>query len=112
MNALKGIEVIQTQRQLGKIIDNLDEEIAEEMAKCYLDPYRFVLAAFDWGRGELEKHEGPDKWQTAFLKSIRDELNEMREDEERCDDPLFYSTKAGHGVGKSAATAWICVPSK
>lgn len=105
--SLKGIEAIQAQRELKKIVDNIDDELADEMAACYLDPYRFVLIAFDWGRGELEKFEGPDKWQTAHLKSIRDELNETRNDEERCNDPLFYATKAGHGVGKSADTAWI-----
>lgn len=102
-----GVEAIQADRELKRLADNIDDELAEEMAACYLDPYRFVLVAFDWGRGELEKHEGPDKWQTKFLKSIRDELQELRNDKERSDDPLFYSTKAGHGVGKSAATAWI-----
>jgi hypothetical protein len=40
------------------------------MAQCYLDPYRFVLVAFDWGRGDLEAFSGPDKWQTAFLKAL------------------------------------------
>lgn len=105
--SLAGIEAIKAQRELKKVVDNIDDELADEMAACYLDPYRFVLMAFDWGRGELEKFKGPDEWQTRFLKDIRDSLKEMREDEERVDDPLFYSTKAGHGVGKSAATSWI-----
>lgn len=106
---LPGIAAIKANRERAKIAMNIDEELAEEMAKCYLDPYRFVLLAFDWGRGELEKYSGPDKWQTAHLKSIRDTLNETRNDEERCNDPLFYATKAGHGVGKSADTAWIAL---
>lgn len=95
------------QRAVTKLASNIDDELAEEMAKCYLDPYRFVMVAFDWGRGELEKHKGPDKWQTRFLQDIRDRLQEMRNDEELVNDPLFYGTKAGHGVGKSAATAWV-----
>jgi hypothetical protein len=102
-----GIIAAERGKQVRKIADNVDEELAEEMAACYLDPYRFVLIAFDWGRGELEKYKGPDKWQTKHLKSIRDELQAMREDEARINDPLFYATKAGHGVGKSADTAWI-----
>lgn len=105
--SLEGIKAIQQQRELKAIVANIDDELADEMALCYLDPYRFVLIAFDWGRGELEKYSGPDKWQTAHLKSIRDSLAETRNDPERVDDPLFYATKAGHGVGKSADTAWI-----
>ena len=103
----QGLAAIRAKRELAKIVDNIDEELAEEMAACYLDPYRFVLLAFDWGRGELEKFPGPDKWQTKFLCDIRDSLKELREDDETINDPLFYATKAGHGVGKSAATAWI-----
>lgn len=95
------------QRAVANLIDNIDEELAEEMAQCYLDPYRFVLLAFDWGRGDLEKFEGPDKWQTAFLTDIRDKLQGLRNNEETVNDALFYATKAGHGVGKSAATSWI-----
>lgn len=91
----------------ARLVDNIDEELADEMAKCYLDPYRFVIVAFDWGRGELENFEGPDKWQTRFLKDIRDRLQNLRSSEETINDALFYATKAGHGVGKSAATSWI-----
>lgn len=86
---------------------NIDEELADEMALCYLDPYRFVLLVFDWGKGDLVGHEGPDIWQTQALKSIRDRLKEQRGDELTQDDPLFYATKAGHGVGKSVFTSWI-----
>jgi hypothetical protein len=103
----EGIQKVVQQREVTKLAQNIDDELAEEMAACYLDPYRFVMVAFDWGRGELEKFEGPDEWQTKHLKSIRDTLQETRHDPERCDDPLFYATKAGHGVGKSADTAWI-----
>lgn len=105
--SMEGIRAIQAQRELKKLVDNIDDELADEMAACYLDPYRFVLVAFDWGRGELEKYTGPDKWQTKFLIDIRDSLKELRQDDQTIDDPLFYATKAGHGVGKSAATAWI-----
>jgi hypothetical protein len=73
-----GIEAIKRQRELMNVIENIDDELADEMAACYLDPYRFVLIAFDWGYGELEKFPGPDKWQTEHLCSIRDRLKEMR----------------------------------
>lgn len=90
-----------------QVARNIDNELAEEMAKCYLDPYRFVLLAFDWGKGELEKFDGPDKWQVDALKSIRDKLKGLRNDPETENDALFYAVKAGHGVGKSAFTSWI-----
>lgn len=93
--------------RLAKIVGNIDEELADDMAACYLDPYRFVMTAFAWGTGELEKYEGPDIWQTQALKSIRDRLQELRGSVETENDALFYATKAGHGVGKSTFTSWI-----
>lgn len=105
--SLKGLEAARQQKELVKLVDNIDEELAEEMAACYLDPYRFVLVAFDWGRGELEKFPGPDEWQTKHLKDIRDALQEMRSNPETVDDALFEAIKAGHGVGKTADVAWI-----
>jgi hypothetical protein len=102
-----GIEAIKRQRELMNVVENIDDELADEMALCYLDPYRFVLMAFDWGHGELEKFTGPDKWQTEHLCSIRDRLKEMRADEDTVNDALFEAVKAGHGVGKTADVAWI-----
>lgn len=87
----------------------IDDALAEDVAKFYLDPYGFVLYAFDWGKGELSNSTGPDKWQTKYLKSIRDDLHAMRSNPETVNDPLFLATKAGHGVGKSATTAWIAL---
>jgi hypothetical protein len=106
-NIDKAREALARKNGAAKLVQNIDDEIADEMAECYLDPYRFVIVAFDWGVGELEGFEGPDKWQTAFLKDIRDKLQGLRSDEETVNDALFYATKAGHGVGKSAATSWI-----
>lgn len=89
------------------VASNIDEELATDMASFYLDPYAFVLYAFDWGKGDLVNHQGPDEWQTKFLKDIRDNLQNLRSTEDTANDALFYATKAGHGVGKSAATSWI-----
>lgn len=107
MNYRDNTQTARIAKEAQKLVQNIDEELADEMAACYLDPYRFVLLAFDWGVGELENFSGPDKWQTAFLKDIRDKLQGLRSDEETVNDALFYATKAGHGVGKSASTSWI-----
>lgn len=91
----------------NSIANNIDEELANDAAKFYLDPYGFVLWAFDWDFGELTGFKGPDKWQTECLKHVRDSLQANRADEETANDALFYAVKAGHGVGKSAFTSWI-----
>lgn len=91
----------------ARLAQNIDDELAEDMAAFYLDPYGFVLYAFDWGHGDLANSPGPDEWQTKFLQSIRDELQGLRSNPETANDALFYATKAGHGVGKSAVTSWI-----
>lgn len=85
----------------------VDDTLAEEMAKFYLDPYGFVLTAFDWGVGDLASHAGPDMWQTLFLTTLRDKLQGLRADPDTVNDALFMATKAGHGVGKSALTSWL-----
>lgn len=85
----------------------VDDQLADEVAKCYLDPYRYVLMAFDWGQGDLAGHDGPDAWQTKFLTTLRDQLKGLRSNEDTVNDALFMATKAGHGVGKSALTSWL-----
>lgn len=90
-----------------KVARNIDEELADDMANFYLDPYAFVIYAFNWGKGDLEKFNGPDQWQTQALIAIRDRLQEQRGSEDTENDPLFFAAKAGHGVGKSAFTSWI-----
>lgn len=95
------------QQHRVEIANNIDEELAEDMAAFYLDPYAFVIYAFNWNKDDLVGHDGPDEWQTKFLCSIRDRLNELRANEDTINDALFYAAKAGHGVGKSAATSWL-----
>lgn len=86
--------------------EELEQLLAEDMAQFYLDPYGFAVYAFAWGEGELLK-KFLDKWQIEELQAIRDELQATRGNPETADDPLFYATKAGHGVGKSAIIAII-----
>lgn len=98
---------LMAQEERNRVASNIDDELAEDMAAFYLDPYAFVIYAFDWGNGDLAGYKGPDAWQTKFLMSIRDKLQELRSNEDTINDALFYATKAGHGVGKSAATSWL-----
>lgn len=84
--------------------DSDERRLREEIAKCWDDPLRFVLLAFPWGveGTPLAEHpEGPDEWQRDQLNQIRDHIREGKE------IALRDATTSGHGIGKSAETAWI-----
>lgn len=81
--------------------NEFENELITDMTEFYDDPLGFVLYAFDWGKGDLEGHNGPDTWQAKQLmeigKSIKDnpEVN-IRE-----------AIASGHGIGKSTQVAWL-----
>jgi hypothetical protein len=79
-----------------------EEKLKLWLADCYDDPLKYVSGAFPWGEpGALEAHSGPDEWQKDLLVSLGERINE---------NPLGIlrdATASGHGVGKSAAVAWI-----
>ena len=66
------------------------------------DPYRFVLAAFPWGEGELAGKSGPDDWQRDVLNDIRDGLRTP-------DSVIREAVASGNGIGKSALVSWIII---
>ena len=70
------------------------------MADCCHDPLAFVLAAFDWGEGELAGYDGPNHWQAEILAQIRDGLLTPGA-------AIRIAVASGHGVGKSALVAWL-----
>lgn len=84
-----------------------DLTLADEIGKYYDDPYGFVLFAYDWGHGDLKGFEGPDKWQKEFLQSWGEQISDRKFNGVDAVDPIQFSTTSGHGVGKSALTAWI-----
>ena len=85
----------------------LDVRLAEECSGFYADPYGWVLWAFDWGHGELEGYDGPDVWQQEQLESIGAEVRARGFDGVTPVDPIRHATASGHGIGKSALTAWV-----
>jgi hypothetical protein len=74
--------------------------LAVELARLSRDPLRFVLWAFPWGSGILEKSAGPEPWQIDVLQDIRDGLLTP-------DQAILEATASGHGIGKSALVAWL-----
>lgn len=84
--------------------DHTERQLREEIAKCWDDPLRYVLLAFPWGEPgtPLEQYpDGPDVWQRNQLNDIRDHIRSGKQ------IALRDATTSGHGIGKSAETAWI-----
>ncbi len=85
----------------------IDLILADECSKYYADPYGWVLFAFEWDHGELEGFEGPDIWQRDTLIDIGRQVLERGFDGITPVDPIREATASGHGIGKSALTAWL-----
>lgn len=69
-----------------------------------LEPLKYVLAAFPWGRGELAGFDGPEDWQRDTLNMIGDALKDGKISGE---EAIQIAVASGHGIGKSALVAWI-----
>ena len=84
--------------------NNPEQELVEFITGFQHDPLGFVMAAFEWGRGELAGFDGPDDWQRDILTRIGDGLKQgsltVRE-------AVQIAVASGHGIGKSALVAWI-----
>jgi hypothetical protein len=84
-------------------------KLAEEMAKCYADPLRFVLVAYPWGEkgGPLENQQGPDDNQRQFLMDLGLAVRNRGFDGKDPVLPILMTATSGHGTGKSVLGAWI-----
>tara|TARA_A100000171_G_scaffold49406_1_gene58412 strand:+ start:1980 stop:3452 length:1473 start_codon:yes stop_codon:yes gene_type:complete len=81
--------------------------LAEDMGRFFYDPYGWVMYAFPWGEGELEGFDGPDEWQKEFLQDWGKAIKANDFNGVNPVDAYRAATSSGHGIGKSALTAWI-----
>lgn len=86
--------------------NNLEAELADQIALCYNDPLRFVDLVFPWGEKgtPLEKFpDGPDKWHRELFKELTEHINEniRRRAKGLQNKPFKGSVKSGHGIGKA-----------
>lgn len=88
-------------------VTDIDMEIASDCASFYADPYGWVMWAFPWGSGELEGQLGPDEWQKEFLLDWGRQIKERGFDGVIPVAPIQFGIASGHGIGKSALSAWI-----
>lgn len=85
-------------------------ELADQIAKFVDDPYGFVMFAYPWGEKgtSLEQWpDGPDDWQRDFLLDIGRQVRQRAFDGFNPVEAIREATASGHGIGKSALTAWI-----
>lgn len=82
-------------------------DLADAIAEFYADPLGHVLFSYRWGKGPLDGFDGPDQWARGFLKELGQEVSRRRFDGKTAVDPIQFSTASGHGIGKSALTAWL-----
>ncbi len=88
-------------------VSNAHSLLAGDMGRFYADPLRYVMYAYPWGEGELAGFSGPRDWQAALLRQIGEEVREREFDGIHPVAPIQIATASGHGIGKSALTAWI-----
>ncbi len=81
--------------------------LAEDLARFYNDPYGYVMWAFPWGEGQLKGYHGPRTWQEKYLKDLGNKITASKFNGIDPVDPLRISRASGHGIGKSALTAWL-----
>ncbi len=100
---------------------SFDLELAQDLAQFYHDPLGFVLYAYDWDNDStlqiVELPEpynliysskyGPDKWACDFLSDLGDQVKQRGFNGVRAVDAIRMATASGHGIGKSAITAWL-----
>lgn len=84
-----------------------NNDLSEQVSEFYADPLGFVLYAFPWGEDTLKHEDGPRKWQWEFLEKWGEEIADRGFDGNLPVDPIQFSFASGHGIGKSALSAWI-----
>lgn len=102
-------------------VESPDATLAEDVAAFYADPLGFVMYAYDWNsdpalrvcrlvepyRSRFNCDYGPDEWACEFLDEIGRQVRERRFDGITSVPPIRMATSSGHGIGKSALTAWL-----
>jgi len=83
----------------------LEKMLVEDMGRYSKDPLGWVLYAFPWGEGELEKFDGPDKWQVDVLTEISTKLKENIIQD--FSEVVRLAVASGNGPGKTCLVAWI-----
>jgi len=102
-------------------VASFDAELAKDMARFYDDPLGFVMYAYPWDtRPSLQvvklpapydliydSEFGPDLWACEELDAIGKLVKAQNFNGRDAADAIRRGIASGHGIGKSAFTAWI-----
>ncbi len=90
-------------------MSDIDIQLADEIAQFYDDPLGFVYFSFQWKEPNTPLHgfDGPDDWQIDILKTIGEAVKDRKFNGVDPVDPIQIAVSSGHGIGKSALSAWI-----
>ena len=90
-------------------MSDVDIQLAQEISQFYDDPLGFVIFAFPWGEPETSLHgfSGPDQWQIDVLTDIGAAVKDRNFDGVNPVAPIQLAVSSGHGIGKSALSAWL-----
>src|SRR5690606_29612275 len=91
------------------------------MGRFFDDPLGFVLYAYDWDNDPALQvvklpepwnlvygsTYGPDTWACEFLDAIGEQVRANGFDGTTPVKAIRKATSSGHGIGKSAITAWL-----
>jgi hypothetical protein len=88
---------------------DIEKALAADISTFYDDPLGFVLYAFPWGKvgTPLEDYKAPRKWQVKFLTRLGEEIRQRKFNGKDPVEPIRMAVVSGHGVGKSALSAWL-----
>jgi len=103
------------------MMTNDDAALADACANFYDDPLGFVMFAYDWERDpalqvvklqepwrtQFGMEYGPDKWACEFLEEVGAQVLANRFDGRTGVAAQRHAICSGHGIGKSAVTAWL-----
>lgn len=100
---------------------NPDLQLAQDMARFYADPLGFVMYAYPWSTDPAlqvaklpapwnmiyDCEYGPDEWACHLLDEIGQQVRANAFDGAHAVPPIREAIASGHGIGKSAITAWL-----
>lgn len=101
---------------------SVSTELAEFVAGFYDDPLGFVIAAYPWDSDPqlqiVELKEpwksrypnckfGPDEWACGLLDDLGAQVKSRAFDGKHAVPPIRIAVSSGHGIGKSALSAWL-----
>lgn len=87
--------------------EQIETKLNADMGKFIYDPLGHVMYSYQWGKGELEGFDGPQDWQKEELIEIGNQARARAFNGKDPVVPLQRAVASGHGIGKSALTAWI-----